>query len=251
MGMVVGDDIPISKIRVCPPCIYFNVRDTPSLEIFGLSKGETSMSTVTWPQGFSGWDCIADAEGVLIKIRVAIHFVDGIKRGFAHVLHSNVCQHESPFLIWCCGWLQPTFMWLRRLTKSLLPRIVPTTASLLLGMMRSFVNSTEIFFSWWPPGLNIIFRFQYTISKTKCFDFFTCQVKKQSGKTTYKCRNYMGSQKIICGKAHGFKLKIMDIYSILIFIDYRGYFITNMRKNFANFGCYNNLIDFIHSLFER
>ena len=52
----------------------------------------------------------------------------------------------SPFLIWCCVWLQSTFIRLQRLTKSLLPRIAPTTANPPLRIIRSFVNSTEIFF---------------------------------------------------------------------------------------------------------
>lgn len=52
----------------------------------------------TLPQGFCRWDCIADAEGVPVKIRVIIHFVYGIKRGFAHALHSNICQHDITIL---------------------------------------------------------------------------------------------------------------------------------------------------------
>lgn len=35
---------------------------------------------------------------MFLRIRVVIHFVDSIKRGFAHALHSNVCQHDITIL---------------------------------------------------------------------------------------------------------------------------------------------------------
>ena len=49
-------------------------------------------------------------------------------------------------MIWCCERFGVTSIRLHRFTKSLLPRMAPTTARPLAGMIRSLVNSIFIFF---------------------------------------------------------------------------------------------------------
>ncbi len=55
-------------------------------------------------------------------------------------------SRTSPFLIWCCERFGVTSIRLQRFTKSDLPRMAPTTARPLAGMIRSLVNSIFIFF---------------------------------------------------------------------------------------------------------
>lgn len=84
-------------------------------------------------QDFHRGDGVADVKGSIIKIRVVIYFMHGIKRGLTHALYADICQRDITVLYLMLEWLQSTFMLLQFLTKLLLSRIAPTTASPPLG----------------------------------------------------------------------------------------------------------------------
>lgn len=54
-------------------------------------------------QGLRRGDGVADAKDRLIKIRVVIHFMHGIKRRLAHALHADICQHDITVLYLVLG----------------------------------------------------------------------------------------------------------------------------------------------------
>ncbi len=68
--------------------------------------------------------------------------MDSFKVRFAHAKHSKISEYN---IIVLNLMLRQASMRLSFLMKSLFPRMAPTTARPLAGIMRSFVNSTIMF----------------------------------------------------------------------------------------------------------
>ncbi len=93
----------------------------------------------------------ADCKGVVIPFGSgsAPIYTDTIgKNVYLNMINAAKCYLyiTTPYLIWCWERFFVTSIRLQRFTKSLLPRMAPTTASPEAGMMRSLVNSIFIFF---------------------------------------------------------------------------------------------------------